>query len=90
MLIELLTRAGHNGRAQRCCHSISRAQTANCTGPIEDPLIGGDELVAPQCSRNNQAVGRIRMEIDKAGGSDSDLSVNGNFHDTVLKECLTP
>ena len=90
MLIELLTRAGHNGRAQRCCHSISRAQTAKRTGPIEDPLIGGDELVAPQCSRNNQAVGRIRMEIDKASGSDSDLSVNGNFHDTVLKECLTP
>lgn len=30
------------------------------------------------------------MEIDKASGSDSDLSVNGYFHDPVLKECLTP
>ena len=30
------------------------------------------------------------MKIDKASGSDSDLSINGNFHNTVLKECLTP
>lgn len=30
------------------------------------------------------------MEIDKAGGSDSDLSINRNFHKTVPEECLTP
>ena len=90
MLTELLARARHKGRVQPCCHSISRTQTAERTGPIENPLIGGDELVPPQCRRNNQAVGRIRMKIDKASGSDSDLSVNGNFHDTVLQQCLTP
>jgi hypothetical protein len=30
------------------------------------------------------------MEISKASGADSDLSINGNFHKTVLEERLSP
>ena len=79
-----------NGRRELYVRSVGGAKAGQLTGPIEDSLVGGYEAVTCQGGRDDQAICRVSMKIGEPHGSDTNLTVNGDFHHTLFQVFPTP
>ena len=60
------------------------------SGPAEDPLVGGDEPVALQCSGDNQAIGGVAVHVPQQSRPSRDSAVDRDLDEAPIQKVSPP